>query len=109
VVAAAEPRRPIGSGEDGLDLGARQEVHLSLVVALARDREHALDEGAVRRLLERREPEEGADGGQAHVACPDAGTAPRLQIGQERADERRIQIVECQGRRRLLQPHRGRT
>src|ERR1700722_457222 len=36
VIAAAEPRRPIGRGEDGLDLGARQEVHLSLVVALAR-------------------------------------------------------------------------
>src|ERR1700751_1677901 len=35
VIAAAEPRRPIGRGEDCLDFGARQEVHLSFVVALA--------------------------------------------------------------------------
>ena len=96
VIAAAEPRRPIGRGEDRLDLGARQEVHLSLVVALARYREHALDQRAVRRLLERHEPEEGADGGQAQVAGLDAGTALRLEIGQECADERRIQIVERQ-------------
>jgi beta-phosphoglucomutase-like phosphatase (HAD superfamily) len=43
VVAAAKPRRAIGRGEDGLDLGTRQEVHLSLVVTLARDCEHTLD------------------------------------------------------------------
>ena len=65
VIAATEPRHPIGRGEDCLDLGARQEVHLSLVVALARYGEHALDQPAVRWLLERHEPEEGADGGQA--------------------------------------------
>jgi hypothetical protein len=53
VVAAAEPRRPIGRGEDGLDLGARQEVHLSFVVALAWYREHALDQRTVHSLPER--------------------------------------------------------
>jgi hypothetical protein len=36
VIAAAKPRRSIGRGENRLDLGARHEVHLSLVVALAR-------------------------------------------------------------------------
>jgi hypothetical protein len=65
VVAAPEPCRAIGSGEDRLDLGPRQELHLTLVVALARDREDALDKGAVGRLLEGREPEEGANGRQA--------------------------------------------
>jgi hypothetical protein len=68
VIAASEPRRPIGLGEDCLDLWPRQEVHLSLVVPLARYREHTLDQRAVSRLLKRREPEEGADGGQAQVA-----------------------------------------
>jgi hypothetical protein len=33
VIAAAKPRRPIGRGENRFDLGARQEMHLSLVVA----------------------------------------------------------------------------
>jgi hypothetical protein len=104
VIAAAEPRRPIGCGEDCLDLGARQEVHLSLVVALARYGEHALDQRAVRRLLERYEPEEGADGGQAQVASLGAGTALRLKIDQECTDERGIQIAECQIRRGLAEP-----
>jgi hypothetical protein len=44
VIAAAKPRRSIGRGENSLDLGARQEVHLSLVVALARYGEHALNQ-----------------------------------------------------------------
>jgi hypothetical protein len=47
VIAAAKPRRSIGRRENRLDLGARQEVHLSLVVALARYGEHALDQRAV--------------------------------------------------------------
>ena len=52
VIAVAEPRRPIGGGEKRLDLGSRQEVHLSLVVALARYGEYALDQRAVCWLLE---------------------------------------------------------
>jgi len=44
VIAAAKPRRSIGRGENRLDLGVRQEVHLSFVVALARNGEHALDQ-----------------------------------------------------------------
>ena len=67
VVAAAEPRRPIGRAEDCLDFGAGQEANLPLVVALARDREHTLDEGAVSGLLEGHEAEEGTDGGQTQV------------------------------------------
>jgi hypothetical protein len=74
VIAAAEPRRPIGGGEDCLDLRARQEVHLPLVVALARYGEHALDQRAVRGLLERHEPEEGAfrreKGGSSALCVP---------------------------------------
>jgi len=34
-MAAAKPFRLIGHGENRLDFGARQEVYLSLVVALA--------------------------------------------------------------------------
>jgi hypothetical protein len=52
VIAAAKPRRSIGHGENRLDLGARQEVHLPLVVALAWYGEHALDQPTVYRLLE---------------------------------------------------------
>ena len=65
VIAASEPCRTVGSGKDRLDLGARQEMHLTLVVTLARYREDSLDKGAVGRFLEGGEPKEGADGRQA--------------------------------------------
>ena len=105
VIAAAKPRRSIGRGENRLDLGARQEVHLSLVVALARYGEHALDQRTVCRFLEGHEPEEGSDGGQTQVTRLHAGAALYLDIGEERADERRIQIGERQGRWGLPQLH----
>src|SRR5690349_4726504 len=104
VIAASEPCRSIRSGKYRLDLGSGQEMHLALVVSLARYREHALNMSAVGRLLKRGEPEEGADRGQAQVTGPDAGAALLLEILQKRTDERRIQIVESQGRRRLAEP-----
>src|SRR5664279_496693 len=79
-------------------------MHLALVVAFAWYREDSLDEGAVGRLLEGREPEEGANGRQAQVARPDAGASLRLEISEERADERRVEIVEGQGRWGLAEP-----
>ena len=107
VIAAAEPRRPIRRGEDCLDLEARQEVHLPLIVTLARYGEHALDQRAVGWFLERHEPEEGADRSQAQVAGLGAGTALRLKIDQECTDERSFQVAECQIRRGLTEPRLG--
>jgi hypothetical protein len=44
MIAASEPCRAIGSGKDRFDLGPRQKMHLTLVVALARYREDSLDQ-----------------------------------------------------------------
>src|SRR6516225_7365151 len=63
VIPASEPGCPIGRSEDRLDLGASQEMHLTLVVTLVRYREDALNDGTMGRLLEGCEAEEGADGG----------------------------------------------
>jgi hypothetical protein len=98
VVAASEPCRAIGRDKDRLDLGPRQEMQLALIVTLARYREDTLDQGAVCRLLEGGEPEERADGGQAQVAGPDTGTPLRLEISEEAADKRHIEIVDGQSR-----------
>src|SRR5262249_61912608 len=65
VIAASKPCRSVGHGNYGLDLWARQEMHLPLVVTLARYREDPLDQGAAAWLLKGHETEEGADGGQA--------------------------------------------
>lgn len=66
--------------ENRLDLGARQEMHLSLVVALPRNGEHALDQRTVCRLLEGHEPEEGSES-QTQVTRLRAGAALYLEIG----------------------------
>src|SRR6202163_1330978 len=79
-------------------------MHLALVVAFAWYREDSLDKSAVDRLFEGREPEEGANGRQAQVSRPDADASIRLEICEERADERRIEIVKGQGRRKLAEP-----
>jgi hypothetical protein len=104
MIAASEPCRTIGSDKDRLDLGPCQEMNLTFVVTLAWNRQDSLDQGTVGRLLEGRESEEGTNGRQAQVARPDAGAPLRLEINEERADERYIQIVEGQGRRRLAEP-----
>jgi len=69
VIAASEPCRAVGSDKDRLDLESRQEMDLTLVVALARYRENALDEAAVGWFLEGREAEEGADMQSLQQAC----------------------------------------
>ncbi len=104
IIATPEPCRAIWGGENRFDLGPRQEMHLTLVVTLAWDRQDSLDQSAVSRFLERHELEEGANGCQAQVARLDAGASLRLEISKKRADKRRIEIVEGQGRRQSAEP-----
>ena len=47
VIAASEPRRAIRHGKYRLDLGARQEMHLPLVVPLVRYRQNPLNQSAM--------------------------------------------------------------
>jgi len=103
MITTSEPCRAMWGGENRFDLGPRQEMHLAFVMTLAWYRQDSLDQGAVSRLLERYEPEEGANGCQAQVARLDAGASLRLEISEERADKRRIEIVEGQGRRRFAE------
>ena len=64
VIAPPQPCRSIRGGEDGLDLRSVKEMDLTLVVALARYRQHTLDMSPVGRLFEGCETEEGTDGRQ---------------------------------------------
>lgn len=52
--------------------------------------EDALDLGAVSRLLDRHEPEEGANGCQTQVERPDAGAPLRLNISKGRVSAARL-------------------
>ena len=103
MITTPKPCRAIWGGENRFDLGPRQEMHLTLVMTLAWYCQDSPDQGAVSRLLERHKPEEGANGCQTQVARLDAGASLRLEISKERADKRRIEIVEGQGRRRFAE------
>jgi hypothetical protein len=59
VIAPSQQCATIRAGQDRVNLGSAEKLKLAFVASLARDREHALNVGAIRRLLERRISEEG--------------------------------------------------
>jgi hypothetical protein len=61
------------------------------------------------RFLKRGVLEEGADRGQAKVAGADGIVAVVLNVIQERADERRVEIVQRELRRRFFELLLGKT
>ena len=71
VVAAADPGRLVGGGEQRVDLGFGEERDERLVEALGRDRQDALDRGGVLGVPQRGVAEQRADRGQPRVAGAD--------------------------------------
>jgi hypothetical protein len=66
MITTSEPCRAIWGGENRLDLGPRQEMHLTLVMALARYREDTLD---------------AAEYGGSHVqVCMNANVPPKISL-----------------------------
>ena len=60
-------------------------------------------------MFERREPVEGVDRPEAGVAGPGAVAAVLFEVGEERADQRRVKIVDVQLERLLAGLLVGRT
>jgi hypothetical protein len=71
--------------------------------ALAGDCEHALNLGAMLGCLESRVAKEGMNRREAQVAAADTDTLMVLQVIKEGNDQRRIDFLEVQARRRLMQ------
>ena len=70
-------------------------------MALGRDRHHARDRVRVLGVLERGVAVEGVDGAQTGVAGAGAVAAVAFEVGEERADQRRGQVVDVQLERLL--------
>jgi hypothetical protein len=70
-----------------------QEPDRPAIVAFARHRQDALDHGTVSRLLQGQVAEERVNGGQPDVARPRTVAALLLQVVEEGADERSVQIL----------------
>src|SRR6266511_274041 len=91
------------------NVGAGAEGEVVTVEALLRDGEDALDQSRVRWLAAGREAEERVDRREPRVACPDAVAALLLEVIEEGADERRVDVREEQGGRRLADVLLGET
>ena len=93
MVALPRPRAPIGGGQERLHLRTRQEPDRAAIVPFARHRQHALDHGTVRRVLQGQVAEERVDGGQPDVARPRTVATRLLQMVEEGADEWGVEIL----------------
>jgi hypothetical protein len=93
------------AGQDRFNLGPDEKLKLPLVASLAGDGEHALNVGAVRRLLERRISEEGPNGRETEIPRSNRGASARLKVLQECADERRVEIPKRQLRREFAKAY----
>jgi hypothetical protein len=102
VVATTDPGVWVGNGEDRLDLLFGQERNDVAIEPFLWDRQDPRDQIGVFGVLERGEPEQRMDRGQAGVAGSYAVAPLVFQVGEERSDRRGIEVGEVQARRREL-------
>ena len=98
MVASAGPGAAVGRGEQRVDLGFGEVGDQRPVEALGRDRQDARDRGGVLGVAQRGVAEQRVDRGQAGVAGADAVAALVLEVVEERADQRRVEVVEVERR-----------
>jgi membrane carboxypeptidase/penicillin-binding protein PbpC len=103
VITTPDPGRSLRHGKKRFDFRPRQKMNRPLVMALARYRQNPLDMGTMRWFLEGGEIEEGSDRRQAKVASSDTCGSVRLEVVEEFADERRVEVAQIKGRRQFAQ------
>jgi hypothetical protein len=106
-VSATCPRAWIGYGQKGLDLGPGQKLNLLAVIPLRRYGQNALRQGAVAWLVEGHIMEKRMKSRQSNISAAGGIATFFLQVIEERAEERGIQILDLQDRGRLFQTFLG--
>ena len=101
VVAAAEPGCPVGRVQERVDLGCGEVGHVGAVVAFGWDLDHSGDRGGVFGVSECGVFAERVDRCEAGVAGSRAVSAVVFEVGQERADQRRVEVGEIELKRLL--------
>ena len=96
MITPPDPGAAVRCGEQGVHLGLGEVGDHSPVGALGRDGEHALDHRGVFGMPVGGEAEQRSDGGEPGVAGADAGCACGLEVGEERPDQRRVEIVKAE-------------
>ena len=96
VVATPGPGAAVGGGEQRVDLGFGEERDQRAVAAFGRDRQDALDRVGVLGVAQRAVAKQRADRGQAGVAGAGRVAALVLEVVEERADQRGVEVVDVQ-------------
>ena len=96
VVAPSEPGGPVRGSEQRFDLVEVEVVDAVLLMAFERDRDHASDRLKVLGVPQCHVPVERVDRRQPGVPGPGAVASVVFEVGEERADQRRVEIVEVQ-------------
>jgi len=96
VVTTASEGGAVGRGQESLDLGQVEEGDQGALETLGGDGENALDERGVLWVAEGSEAEQGVDGCEAGVAGTDGVAASGLEVGQEIADHRAVEVFEVE-------------
>ena len=94
MVAASQPLGSIRCRQQRLNLGPTQKTHQCAPLSLVWNRQHSLDDSAVRRGFQRGVAEKRPDGRQTEVPASGTIVPAVFQIFQERPDQRGIQIDE---------------
>ena len=86
--------RTVGRGEEGFDLRLGQERNDAFPGPFVGDGEDTLDEPGVLWVAQRGEPEERVQRGEPSVAGADAVGPVVFEVGQERCDHLRVEVLE---------------
>ena len=92
----ADPAGAVRRGEQGVDFFWGEVGDDRAVEPLGRDSEHAADQRGVLGVLQRGEAEHRVDRCQSGVAGAGAVAALLFEVVEERADQRRVEILELE-------------
>lgn len=96
MVATVDPALAIGSGEKRFRFRRIEERHQGPLEAFVRDGQDALDERRMVRREQCRVAEQRVNGGQPSIAGAHAIVSLFLQVLEESADRRRIEVLEIE-------------
>jgi hypothetical protein len=103
VIASTSPGGLVRRSQQGVDLRAGKKADKGSGESLAGNCEHALNLGGLLGRLEGRVAKEGMDRREAQVAAADTDTLVVLKVIKEGNDQRRVDFLEVQARRWLVQ------
>jgi hypothetical protein len=101
VISSPEPSAPVWRSKQGVDLDRLEVTDIAAVVALVGDREDTLDQLGMLGMAERGIAEERVDRCQSRVARAGAVVPLGFEMGEEGADQLRIDVRDVELRRSL--------